>query len=64
MEPICENCARSIFCESWGEYKCTLKHIRVRGNEECVEYKSGKGKVKKPCQCKTCLEMRGVEDDV
>ena len=66
MDSACKNCEHSIFCPTWGEYKCVL-HARkfITGLVGCKDYAArGKNFKGKPCQCETCLERSNEEDDV
>lgn len=55
--PNCEACEHSIFCPTWGEYKCTKKGIRFTTSlKNCDDYTELKGTKKvKPCRCEDCL---------
>lgn len=57
MEPNCTNCKNAIFCEAWGEYKCTLfeKRIYNAGDKTpCQHYKTG-NPLSKECHCEDCM---------
>lgn len=60
----CTTCTEAIFCSSWGRYRCNIRKIRIRLDDNecayCGLYK--KGKPDADCQCKTCME-RSREDD-
>lgn len=64
MKSICKTCEHSIFCPSWGEYKCLLHaHKFVTGLVRCKDFKErGKDFEEKECHCETC-EMVGAYDD-
>lgn len=68
VEKSCMNCEHSIFCESWGEYKCLVKSRRIYEPENeaifCDDYKRERrrvGESESKCQCKTCLS-RATEE--
>ncbi len=60
----CIDCEHSIYCDTWGEYKCTVKVMRIYEPENeairCKDFKRAPrkdalGDKKKPkCQCKHC----------
>lgn len=62
MTPNCKDCAYSIFCETWGEYKCTKREIMVPDPEKgCSGYKFAADKKDAECHCEECEER--VKDD-
>lgn len=58
-EKICKTCAYSIFCPSWGEYKCEMKQHRINVNstkDTCDHYKKNTSKNdERKCHCSTCV---------
>lgn len=72
VERSCVNCEHSIHCDSWGDYKCLVKKIRVYEPEtvgaECKDFKKMQkknilGEVKKSkCRCSTCQKIASTED--
>jgi hypothetical protein len=66
MKTICKTCEHSIFCPTWGEYKCVLHCNKfITGLVGCDDFKErGKDFEEKPCQCETCSERSNEEDDV
>lgn len=68
MDPICKDCIHSIFCPTWGDYKCVFHARRfIEGLMvvECQDFKErGKDFEEKPCRCAQCLERSSEEDDV
>ena len=66
MKNMCKTCTHSIFCPTWGEYKCVLYTRKfITGLVGCKDYAArGKEFEEKPCQCETCLERSNEEDDV
>lgn len=59
----CKDCAHSLFCETWGEFKCTKREIRMYNPiNVCEDYIEDPNKEEKSCCCEIC-EERGVEDD-
>ena len=62
----CLNCAHSIWCDSWAEYKCTINIRRIydpAGDAlRCGDFKKDRNTEKPKCQCKTCL-ARGTNDE-
>ena len=59
----CKDCAHSVFCETWGEYKCLKHEIRKYNSADiCEDYTEDPNKEEKSCHCETC-EERVVDDD-
>ena len=58
----CKDCEHSIFCPTFGEYKCSLYEKRIyfpKLIRSCfVKKKSDK---EKECHCKSCMD-RGDEE--
>lgn len=58
-EFLCPSCVNSIFCDTWGEWKCLVKERRIyvyAGMTTCKDYKKrGKDFKKRKCQCEDCL---------
>ena len=64
MEPSCVECKHSVYCESWGEYKCLRKSIRIKNPYfpvNCDKFKKS-SEEKKVCRCKTCLSKEKEEE--
>ena len=59
----CIKCTNSIFCATWGEYKCKVKKERVYGDiSECPDFKRRDKNFKEPkCQCEDCMSQ-GTEE--
>lgn len=57
---LCSTCVNSIWCDTWGEWKCTVRKRRFYGSnipDECKSYKKrGKDFKERPCQCEDCLK--------
>lgn len=66
MLTICKTCEHSIFCPTWGDYKCmhnARKYILHLGPNECKDFKErGNDFEEKPCHCDFC-EVVGAYDD-
>lgn len=60
----CKECKHSIFCETFGEYKCTKYARRIYYPErtECNDYDKFYGEKKEPCRCRSCLSRVKEED--
>lgn len=61
---LCEKCRNAVFCDSWGQFKCTHLQVRLYGaflSEECKYF--AEGEPEKECRCKTCEEQRSNEDE-
>ena len=55
-ESKCKSCAYSIFCPSWGEYKCEMKQYRVVDKKgDCEHYKAKTKNDERKCHCSTCV---------
>ena len=55
MNSCKDNCKHSILCETWGNYKCTLKKRRYESPlENCGSYEKSTDKAVKVCQCEEC----------
>ena len=63
----CASCSESIFCPTWGEWKCKVHKRRFYGPNiptECKAYKKrGKNFVESPCQCEDCLKNPELVED-
>lgn len=63
----CPKCEHSIFCETWGEYKCFVKGRRIydfEKIEDCADFHARGVKVKDPdCQCDDCMTNAGYDDE-
>lgn len=70
-ERHCMNCEHSIFCGSWGEYKCLIKIRRIYEPEKeafgCGDFKQVRRNVndkkETKCRCKRCIEQEGEGQD-
>lgn len=60
-ELLCPTCLYSIRCNTWAEYKCTLKEKRIYGYKTmraCGSYrKRPKDLEWRPCRCEDCLKV-------
>ena len=68
-EKSCMDCENAIWCETWGEFKCTAKVRRIyepeneaRGCEDFKKEHHSKYFEKPKCQCETCLSRSGEEE--
>lgn len=61
----CADCEHHIFCDSWGEYKCEVKEMRIyKSPESCPDYIKAKvGAEIKKCHCKTCQVYGYAEEE-
>lgn len=60
---LCPSCTQSIWCPSWGEWKCKAKMLRIyKDVAECDSYKK-RGKLFKEtaCHCEDCLKNEKLE---
>lgn len=59
-EPLCPTCANAIFCDTWGQFKCTVKERRITGYKTmtvCGDYKKRPKDFKEPlCHCEDCMK--------
>lgn len=55
---LCGSCVNSIRCETWGEWKCVAKELRIYDPViYCKDYKKRGKDFKEPkCQCEDCLK--------
>ena len=65
---LCETCVYSIWCPTWGEWKCKNRERRIYGTvTTCHNYSKRPKDFKEPkCQCKNCLEnelLMELEDE-
>lgn len=62
---ICVDCSNGIYCPSWGEYKCSVKQMRMPfGMKACDHYnQQKKGMEERKCHCITCMAEGYVDDD-
>jgi hypothetical protein len=53
---LCSSCSASIWCETWAEYKCTIKGRHITGRKTtCASYKKRPSNWKAiPCGCADC----------
>lgn len=65
---LCPTCSSAIFCETYGEYKCTEKKRRIYGvaqMTECKEYKKRPAGWKEmPCRCEDCLKNEKLSEEM
>ena len=61
----CADCEHHIFCNSWGDYKCEVKEMRIyKSPESCESFKKiGSGYKDKKCHCKTCQAYGYAEEE-
>jgi hypothetical protein len=62
---LCQSCIHSIWCPTWGEWKCKAKLMRIyKEVTECDSYKK-RGKLFKEskCQCEDCLKNEKLAMD-
>lgn len=61
---LCETCAESIWCPTWGEWKCKAKSKRIYSDvTKCSDYKKRDKNFKEPrCQCDDCLKNEALWD--
>ena len=59
-EGLCSTCSNSIWCSTWGEWKCRVFKKRIYNYKDlvsCSNYlKRDKNFKESKCQCKSCLE--------
>lgn len=64
-EKSCMDCKNSVWCRTWGEFKCVVKQRRIYEPENealnCEDFKKERKKDDAKCQCKHCLSL--VSDD-
>lgn len=65
IKKSCETCKNAIWCETWTDWKCLVKHIRVyeplRDAQSCESYKRKTRKEEVKCRCKDCLSRSGED---
>lgn len=65
-ECLCASCTQSIYCDTWGEWKCKAKEKRIYNYKtvrNCDDYKKRDKNFKEPkCQCENCLENELIYD--
>ena len=65
-ECLCASCTQSIYCDTWGEWKCKAKEKRIYNFKtitNCEYYKKRDKNFKEPkCQCENCLENELIYD--
>ena len=68
-ECLCASCTQSIYCDTWGEWKCKAKEKRIYNYKtvtitNCEYYKKRDKNFKEPkCQCENCLENELTMED-
>ena len=59
----CMDCENAIWCDTWCEFKCTVKVRRIYEPENeaygCRDFKKDRRKEEVKCQCKHCLSKAG-----
>lgn len=65
---LCASCSSSIWCPTWGEWKCRLHERRIYSamllSKQCPDYKRRPKDFKESkCQCKSCLENEALLDE-
>lgn len=66
-EGLCSSCMNSIWCPTWGEWKCkALKRRIYWSNLSTCRFYSKRGKdFKEPrCQCDGCLKNEALLDEM
>ena len=65
MAKICEECARAIFCPSWGEHKCELRQTVVPTRlKSCDDFeKKKKDSEERKCHCLTCMAEGYIDNE-
>ena len=60
---LCPNCTMALWCDTWAEWKCTAKSMRIyKDVSECDSYKKrGRDFEESPCQCEDCLKNEFLE---
>ena len=60
----CSKCTYGIFCDTWGEWKCTKSYKQISDPVmlDCKEFKKRTGPMP-DCQCETCMARRKKEND-
>lgn len=55
---LCASCSSSIWCDTWGEFKCSVKERHITGPKTvCASYtKRPKNWKEMPCRCEDCLK--------
>ena len=65
--PLCPSCSNALHCETWGEYKCTVKKMRIYGCKTmtvCGSYKKRpKNWTEIPCRCEDCLKNDSLAEE-
>ena len=63
-EGLCPTCVNSIWCDTWGEFKCKKLERRIYGYKkmtECKFYgKRDKFFKERKCQCEDCLKNESL----
>lgn len=62
---LCAKCSNSIFCPTWGEWKCTELQKRIYKNvTACKDFvKRPKNWKEMPCRCEDCQINENLRDD-
>lgn len=59
--PLCPTCTNAIRCDTWAEWRCSIKEKRIYGYKTmtvCGSYKKRpKGFKERPCRCEDCLKV-------
>lgn len=67
-EGLCSSCSNSIWCDTWGEYRCSVLEKRIYNYKEltkCDNYVKRSKDWKEPrCQCRSCLVNEKLLDDL
>lgn len=65
---LCPTCTSSIFCNTWGQFKCTAKERYITGYKTmtvCGDYKKRPKHWKEsPCRCEDCLKNDLLADEL
>lgn len=59
---LCKNCSNSLWCYTWGEYRCSVKKRRIYEiMTKCNDYeKRGKDFKETRCHCDDCLKNESL----
>ena len=64
---LCPNCTSAIFCDTWGQFKCTAKKRYISNYRvvlQCESYKKRPKDYKdRKCQCEDCLKNAALAEE-
>ena len=65
IDKSCASCSVSVFCPTWGEWKCITRELRYsRPVANCMDFSKRPANWKEHrCQCEDCLKNDALAEE-